>query len=265
MRARGDAAVGPALLFVLVGTRGKSARGGARKAKAAAPEPGLDAGGHADYLIWQLCDSAFPTGGFAHSAGLEAACHHGEIRGREALGGYLEASLWQFGHASLPFMNAAFGDPAAAPGVDDLCDSFTSNHVANRASRAQGRALRLAVERIFLAGDNPEAEGGLPPELPFGHLATTWGCAFRALGLSRATAGRAFAFNHLRALLAAAVRLNVVGPMEAQGTQRRLGGMLGRVLAACDGIPPQEAAQTSPLIEIWQAGHDRLYSRLFQS
>jgi len=237
----------------------------AQSTRAASAEPGPDTGGLGDFLVWQLCDSAFPTGGFAHSAGLEAACHHGEIRGREALGGYLEASLWQFGHASLPFMNAAFDDPAAAAGVDDLCDSFTHNHVANRASRAQGRALRLAVERIFLEGDSSEADGGLRPELPFGHLATTWGCSFRALGLSRATTGRAFAFNHLRGLLAAAVRLNVVGPMEAQGMQRRLGGTLGRVLAACEAIAPEEAAQTSPLIEIWQAGHDRLYSRLFQS
>ena len=32
---------------------------------------------------------------------------------------------------------------------DQLCDAFTTNHVANRASRAQGRALLSAVERIF--------------------------------------------------------------------------------------------------------------------
>jgi urease accessory protein len=33
-----------------------------------------------DWLLWQLADSAFPTGGFAHSGGLEAAWQHGEIR-----------------------------------------------------------------------------------------------------------------------------------------------------------------------------------------
>jgi urease accessory protein UreF len=26
-----------------------------------------------------------------------------------------------------------------------------------------------------------------------------------------------------------------------------------------------DAAQTAPLIDLWQASHDRLYSRLFQS
>jgi urease accessory protein UreF len=27
----------------------------------------------------------------------------------------------------------------------------------------------------------------------------------------------------------------------------------------------EDAAQTAPLVDLWQASHDRLYSRLFQS
>ncbi len=29
-----------------------------------------------NFLVWQLIDSAFPSGGFAHSAGREAAVQH---------------------------------------------------------------------------------------------------------------------------------------------------------------------------------------------
>ena len=34
-----------------------------------------------DWLTWQVVDSAFPTGAFAHSYGLEAAWQQGEVDG----------------------------------------------------------------------------------------------------------------------------------------------------------------------------------------
>ena len=102
-----------------------------------------------DWLLWQLADSAFPTGGFAHSAGLEAAWQHGEVRNRAELLSWLDASLAQLAHAALPFVNAAHAEPLRVSEFDRLCDAFTSNHVANRASRLQGKALLAAVQRIF--------------------------------------------------------------------------------------------------------------------
>ena len=42
------------------------------------------------FLLLQLADSAFPTGGFAHSGGLEAAYQLGEIDGPEGLAKRLE-------------------------------------------------------------------------------------------------------------------------------------------------------------------------------
>ena len=61
-----------------------------------------------DFLFWQLADSAFPTGGFAHSGGLEAAWQHGEVANRGELVSFIEASLHQLGHAALPFVTAAY-------------------------------------------------------------------------------------------------------------------------------------------------------------
>src|SRR5690348_9978767 len=88
-----------------------------------------------DFLIWQLMDSAFPTGGFAHSSGLEAAWQHGEVRNRAELLSFVEANLDQLGHAALPFVLSAFDAPEKLGEIDSLCDVFTINHVANRASR----------------------------------------------------------------------------------------------------------------------------------
>lgn len=226
----------------------------------------------ADFTVWQLIDSAFPTGGFAHSSGLEAAWQHGEVRGRTDLAGFIEASLELLGHAALPLVMAAFDTPDKLPEFDQLCDAFTTNHVANRASRAQGRALLTAVERIFterrLAARQDAAPGGqraVPEAGAPMHFAPVFGACFRQLDISRDTTARMFFFNHLRSIFASAVRLNIVGPMEAQALQHRLSPTAAAILVRCAGLTLDDLAQTAPLLDLWQGGQDRLYSRLFQS
>ena len=216
-----------------------------------------------DFLLWQLADSAFPTGGFAHSAGLEAAWQHGEIRNRGELLSYVEASLQQLSRAALPFVNTAHEEPQRLDELDCLCDAFTSNHVANRASRAQGRALLSAVERIFKAHiSNLKAEARPPA---FAHLAPVFGASLRWLDVPREITLRLFVFNHLRSLIAAAVRLNIVGPMEAQSLQHHLSSPAEEMLQRSLHLTLDDLAQTTPLLDLWQAAQDRLYSRLFQS
>ncbi len=235
-----------------------------------------------DLTLWQLADSAFPTGGFAHSAGLEAAWQHGEVRERSALREWLSASLQQVARAALPLVNAAHAEPERLDEFDRLCDAFTSNHVANRASRWQGKALLTAVERVFKVGqasrlprknpgageplsENSPTGAGETPVLRYGHCAPVFGAAMRCLDMPRETALRLFVFNHLRSLIAAAVRLNIVGPMEGQAMQFQLTGQAEKVVDHGLSLTLEDLAQTAPLLEIWQGAQDRLYSRLFQS
>jgi urease accessory protein len=226
-----------------------------------------------DFTIWQLADSAFPTGGFAHSLGLEAAWQHGEVRNRTELISFIEAGLQQLGHAALPFVTAAFDAPEKLGEFDQLCDAFTTNHVANRASRAQGRAMLAAVERIFpergvhaASSSNGKSDlNRLEGRAPFAHFAPVFGALMRELNVTHQTALRLFFFNQLRSVFAAAVRLNIIGPMEAQILQHRLAPKVEEILVRCESLTLDDLAQTSPLLDLWQGAQDRLYSRLFQS
>jgi urease accessory protein len=216
--------------------------------------------GENDWLVWQLIDSAFPTGGFAHSSGLEAAWQHGEVRNRDELILFLDASLEQLGHATLPFVTAAFDSPEQLAEFDSLCDAFITNHVANRASRSQGRAFLSAIERVFKSEiRNPKSE------IQFAHFPPVFGACLRRLKMSRETTLRMFFFNHLRGVFAAAVRLNIIGPMEAQMLQHKLSPKAEMILHRCESLSLDDLAQTAPLLDLWQGAHDRLYSRLFQS
>lgn len=216
----------------------------------------LRLGASNDFLLWQLADSAFPTGGFAHSAGLEAAWQNGYVRHRGDLREWLTASLRQVSRAALPLVNVAHAAPGRLAEVDQLCDAFTSNHVANRASRLQGRALVAATQRIFKVE---------LPVTPFAHLAPVFGAATGLLGLPSAETIRLFVFMHLRSALAAAVRLNIVGPMEGQAIQFDLSAEAEAVVRAGASLGLDDLAQTAPLLDLWQGTQDRLYSRLFQS
>jgi urease accessory protein len=181
-----------------------------------------------DWLLWQLADSAFPTGGFAHSFGLEAAWQQGEVNA-----------------ASLA--------------------SFLRNPVANRASRVQGRAWLGTIERSFPRADVRSFCGAARARLIARHYAPLAGAALHTLGVDRQTAARLFLFGVCRGTLSAAVRLGIVGTTDAQRLLAERTGELDRTLASSLTRTVDEAAQTSPLADLWQASHDRLYSRLFQS
>ena len=225
------------------------------------------------FTLWQLADSAFPTGGFAHSGGLEAAWQHGEVRNRGDLRDWLSTSLHQISRAALPFVNAAHTEPERLDEFDQLCDAFTSNHVANRASRSQGRALLSAVERIFperrsptrLDGEATQQRAGSETGAPFAHLTPVFGAVMRSLDVPHATVARLFVFTHLRSVIASAVRLNIVGPMEGQSIQFQLSAQAESVALHGATLTLDDLAQTAPLLDLWQGAQDRLYSRLFQS
>jgi urease accessory protein len=218
-----------------------------------------------DWLVWQLADSAFPSGGFAHSAGLEAARQLGEVEGAAELSDFLKGSLLQAACGAAPFALAARADPSRLAELDRRYDAFLSNHVANRASRAQGQGFLAAASRTLGHGELRELNDLVRQQSLSGHWPVLFGAVGGSLGLDARRLARLLLFITSRGLMSASVRLGVVGPIQAQAMQFELHGYSERLVERALNCDLEEAAQTSPFIELMQGVHDRLYSRLFVS
>jgi urease accessory protein len=217
-----------------------------------------------DWILWQLADSAFPSGGLAHSAGLEAAVQFGEVGDASSLRAFVSASLLQSARAAAPFAVAVArgGDIAD---LDRRHDALMANAVANRASREQGRGfLGAACRSLGLPTLIELRRRAREESLPL-HWPVALGATCGALGLRDIQVARLMLFLTLRGVLSAAVRLGVVGPIEAQSLQFSLGSEADKLAARAVCWDVEDAAQTSPVIELLQGAHDRLYSRLFLS
>jgi urease accessory protein len=153
-------------------------------------------------VLWQLADSAFPAGSLAHSNGLEASVQAGRVYGPDGLFKFAQESLHALTYNSLPLISAArsccklneFID------VDASCDSaLVMNHVARRASVAQGKGIMNATAAAFPFLGIKELRKQLDSKDGFAcHFAPIFGLICRLLGVKEIDAKRMFLFMTLR-------------------------------------------------------------------
>lgn len=216
------------------------------------------------WALWQLIDSAFPSGGFAHSGGLEAAVQAGLLNSAPSLQGWLEWALSGIMAQSCGYINAACAHPEDVLVLDAHADTTQLNHVARKASMAQGKALVAAAAAAWpdrfraLKTETRRAEASCHQSVIVGVLAGR-------LGFSSEIARKLFLWQNARDMMSAAVRLNIIGPMAAQKLLATLEQRVQPLVQAHADDGLDDIATVSPLLDVVHAHHDTLYSRLFQT
>ncbi|MEM6439806.1 MAG: urease accessory UreF family protein [Pseudomonadota bacterium] len=200
------------------------------------------------FAALQAADSAFPSGSFAYSWGLEAGLADGLVA-RKTFPAWLETelldrwSLWD-----RPAVAAAFlaEDPAAE---DHALDALFWAEPLRRRSAEAGQAFLSGAARLGDPVAKALRDAALAGETP-GHLPIAQGAVFSSFGLTLPLALAASAHAAAQSLASAAVRLSLIGALDAQKHLAALRPALAE--AAVPPDPRQKPAAFSPLAEIAQ-------------
>ncbi|HWF49972.1 MAG TPA: urease accessory UreF family protein [Solirubrobacteraceae bacterium] len=210
-----------------------------------------------------LADARTPSGGHAHSGGLEAALQGGLAPGEVA--GFLRARLRTVGRceAALAFRAAAATTLDELLALDLEAVARTPAEPLRRATRQLGRGLlRTAAtwwpDDELLAGYRVASEA-TPRPVALGAIA-------RAGGVSPSAAARLSLYDDAATVAAAAVKLLPLDAAVASGWLVALGGEIEALAASLEGGPEAAVPSTStPLLDrraLVHAGEER---RLFAS
>ncbi|KAJ6425077.1 hypothetical protein OIU84_025782 [Salix udensis] len=218
---------------------------------------------------WQLIDSILPTGGFAHSFGIEAAIQARVILNPEDFQTYVIHVLENTGSLLLPYVCSA----AMCPDLDNwrkldrMLDATLTNEVSRKASVSQGSALMRVAAAVFteIPSLKTMREMSLGSDMAAFHHAPVFGIVCGLLGMDSETSQRAYMFITLRDAFSAATRLNLVGPLGAAVLQHQVSIAAETMLKRWMNREVEDACQTAPLLDTLQGCHGYLFSRLFSS
>lgn len=217
--------------------------------------------------LLQLSDTAFPTGAFSHSLGLEASLEAGELRSAEDLERLVGLHLSAMSTSDCVALRASYDAPLEEIFYADRLLSATKfTRELRAASASTGRRFvasvrALGIEDARLDAFAEAARSGASP----GNLAVGHGVAAPALGLGLEEAVLAYLYSATASLVAAGQKLVPLGGGAAQRSLFELSAGLPRYAEGSRRLSVEEMYAFSPTLDVYSMLHERQRTRLYIS
>ena len=219
--------------------------------------------------LLQIGDSAFPTGGYAHSSGFEQIVQFGLVRDADSLARFIEDHIWPgLIHFELPVVRLAQkasqeDDIAELLALDAIVEAGKVARELRVASRTLGQRRLHALRGIGASKLPVEFGCAIEADETPGHHAVVFGAALAALPPHVLLT--AWAFQGINAVCLAAPKLLRIGQDAVQrvlaGALSKAQGNIGRSLA----VTRDELGWFDPALEIASMQHEIAHERLFIS
>jgi urease accessory protein len=213
-----------------------------------------------------LADSNLPVGSYAFSNGLEAASHLGILSSTDHLHDYITTAIYNTAQSELPFIQSCNTTDAAS--LSDILityDAMLTTQTMAQASAVQGRNLIRIMNTLYPSDAMTQLRQTLLKQTVPAHYTIVYGTTFYVAGFAQIQTQQIFMYQMLRDQISAAVRLGIIGPMEAAQLQKRHHQTCEMAIQQTTDTPYTHATRSAPQIDITQSFHQHLYSRLFQS
>jgi urease accessory protein len=208
-----------------------------------------------------MSDGRWPTGGHAHSGGLEPAVRSGLVTDARTLEKWLRGRLRTTGEVDACFAAVAWAlaESVGSTAWDSLIDEYWARVPVpslREASRVLGRAVLRAAEATWPAGSRLT---GSPWPLAFAAAARAGGVDLQSTTLAIATAS-------VQGPAWSATRLMGLDPYQVAGCLSRLAAEIEEVAHRAGGCDPETLPSLSaPLLDIGVGHHSTWEVRLFAS
>ncbi|MBI3530718.1 MAG: urease accessory protein UreF [Betaproteobacteria bacterium] len=213
----------------------------------------------------QYSDSFFPSGSIAFSWGLETLRADGEIVSAEQVAQFLEGQLvHRWARFDAPVLVAAMradGKFDRLADLDDLVEAMTLATELREGSRRAGASL-LKVHVGLGTPGAAEYRQRIAERKARGHLPVVQGMLWNATGLSEEACRAVSAHTLSTGIVGAALRLGMIGHLDAQKILLQVRPVLVELLRLPAG-QAEELTAYAPHAEIAAMRHEVQDSRLF--